>query len=399
MAARVFVVDAGEGSRFEVRKALASAGLELVGEAAPDSSMVVSAAVAAPDVVLYAVEAPGVARIQDITALREALPGTPIVVYSESADGDVERIAAAAGARSFLALPLEAASLRAAIDEAISTPEDLMAPPAEEVAPPAGPLGTLIAVYSSKGGAGKTTLAINLAVGLRLASRRPVALVGAPSDPGDLAVMMELDSTWTLRTLVGALADDPRTDPRAFMSAHASGVDVLAPAPGAIEGSSIEASSFACALESLQRAYDFVVVDLGVTLDAAALEALRMASVVLHVVTPSVVSVRGAARASSVMASHGIDLGGVRVVVNYIAPDRVSADAIEEMLGTTVYWTIPHDSNLHRNAEMGRAIDQSPRRGGAAGAILRLARQLAGLPPESRRALASLNVLALLQSL
>lgn len=398
MPVRVFVVDGDVISRFEVRKALAAAGLEVVGESAPDARLMTAVTAAAADVVLCSIDAPHSTHLNAIESLHTALPEVPVVAYSATPGAEAERQAAAAGARSIVAVPLEAALLRAVIDEALATPgaPHVLPPPGTTSSYDGQPPGALIAVYSSKGGSGKTTLALNLAVGLRMASGRSVALVAAPSDPGDLPIMMELDASRSIRSFVGALAEDPGTDPRPFLAQHGSGVAVLAPVPGALEGTTVEPAAFALALESLRRTYDFVVVDLGVTIDPLTVAALKSASLVLHVVTPSIVSVRGAARAAQVMVAQGVDPTLVRVVVNYIAPDRVSADTLEDMLGTSVYWTIPHDSNLHRNAELGRAIDQSPRRGGAAGAITRLARQLAGLPPESRRVLASLNVLALL---
>ncbi len=395
MPARVFVIDRDESSRLEARAAIAAAGLELAGESASSGSVAALAAYSvAPDALLVGMDSTP-AALQSLTSAAAHLPGTPVVVYSRVVDLDAESLARKSGADAYMTLPLEAPSLRTTIDAAVDTRAAAPAPALSEEATEST-TGDVIAVYASKGGSGNTTLALNLAIGIKLASHQSVALLAAPGHQGDLPLMMELDARTSLGTLVDALGGDPATDVRGFMTRHGSGVEVLPASPGGLEGVTVAPHSFELAIDAVRRAYDYVIVDLGVMLDATTLAALRRASTVLHVVTPGMVSLSRAAQAERLMATHGVDPTTTRIVVNYIAPDRVPAEVIEDALGMPVFWTIPHDANLHRNAEMGRAIDQSPRKGGAAGAITRLARQLAGVPVENRRLLATLNMLATL---
>lgn len=391
MTARVFVIDDNETSRLEARTALSAAGLELVGESkAGGHAAMLAASSCAPDAVLVRLDAAAPA-FESVASALAYLPGTPVVVYSTASD---EAGFPVLGSGASLAIPLEAGQLRRAIDAALeASKSEARAMPVPLGADPEA-AGTVIAVYSSKGGSGKTTLALNLAVGLRLASQESVALLAAPNDQGDLPHMMEVQARDTLDTLIAALETDAAADVRPFMSRHSSGVELLPAAPGALEGSTVDPDAFVRAIDAVSRRYAYVVLDLGVTLDATTLAALRRASTVLHLVTPSGVSLNRAAHADRVMTAHGVDSAQTRVVVNYVTPDRVPADRIEDALGVPVFWTIPHDANLHRNAEMGRAIDQSPRKGGAAGAITRLARQMAGVPLETKRLITTLNMLA-----
>ncbi|MCC6237137.1 MAG: AAA family ATPase [Dehalococcoidia bacterium] len=384
------MIDDNEASRLEARAALSAAGLELVGESEVGGrAAMLAASSCSPDAVLVRLDATA-PEFDSVASALAHLPGTPVVVYSTAAD---EADSPPPDGTASVGVPFEAAQLRRAIDAALDA--------ARTEARPASPHGsdpeaaaTVIAVYSSKGGSGKTTLALNLAVGLRLASQEPVALIAAPNDQGDLPHMMEVEARHTLSTLIAALDADPAADVRPFMSGHSSGVALLPAAPGAVEGSTVSPEAFVRAIDAVSRQFCFVVLDLGVTLDPTTLAALRRASTVLHLVTPSGVSLHRAAHADRVMAAQGVDAAQTRVVVNYVTPDRVPADRIEDALGVPVFWTIPHDANLHRNAEMGRAIDQSPRKGGAAGAITRLARQMAGVPVETKRIITTLNMLA-----
>ena len=107
--------------------------------------------------------------------------------------------------------------------------EAAAAPPA--AAAPSGPLGRVTTVFSTKGGSGKSVIAANLAVLLAKRSDRPVVVVDADLQFGDMAVMLALSPQ---RSIVDAVSSMDRLDEQLLRSLlvrdDRSGVYVL-PAP------------------------------------------------------------------------------------------------------------------------------------------------------------------------
>lgn len=78
-----------------------------------------------------------------------------------------------------------------------------------------GEPGEVLTVFSTKGGAGKSVLAVSLAVALAQRSERPVCLVDADLQFGDVAVMLKLTPHHTIVDVVSSL---DRLDPALLQS-------------------------------------------------------------------------------------------------------------------------------------------------------------------------------------
>jgi pilus assembly protein CpaE len=122
-------------------------------------------------------------------------------------------------------------------------------------------LGTLVTVFSAKGGCGKTTLATNLGAALADKGRREVCIVDLDLAFGDVAIALQLFPAHTLADTV-TLGDAPDSQAvNALLTPHSPGLTTLvAPVePGMAE--SIPATTVTGVLQVLKRMFDFVVVD------------------------------------------------------------------------------------------------------------------------------------------
>ena len=122
--------------------------------------------------------------------------------------------------------------------------------------------GEIITVFSTKGGAGKSMLATNLAVSLAQRSDKPVCLVDGDLQFGDVAVMLKLTPHHTIVDAVGSLDRMDAALLESLLVTHeASGLRVL-PAP--LEpafADQVGAPEMVSIVEHLRTFCSYVVVD------------------------------------------------------------------------------------------------------------------------------------------
>jgi pilus assembly protein CpaE len=125
-----------------------------------------------------------------------------------------------------------------------------------------GELGRVVTVFSTKGGAGKSVIAANLAVLLAQRSDRPVCLVDADLQFGDVAVMLKLAPQHTIVDAVAGLDRLDVTMLQSLLTVHqASGLNVLAAPLEPAFADQIGAAEMVKIVEVLRRFCSHVIVD------------------------------------------------------------------------------------------------------------------------------------------
>jgi pilus assembly protein CpaE len=177
-----------------------------------------------------------------------------------------------------------------------------------------------ILVTGSKGGVGTTTVALNLGVQLANATRKRVALVDLARPFGQISLMLDFEPRFTV---LDALERIERLDERLLSSMavrHKTGVEILAGplhAPMKTEQRlSVTIESLCRLVEIADRAYDFVVVDMGVVNAAEWAAVLREAQTILLVAEPSVLALGMIKRHIAAAAPAGVDCERIQIVIN-----------------------------------------------------------------------------------
>lgn len=120
--------------------------------------------------------------------------------------------------------------------------------------------GTLVTVFSAKGGCGKTTLSTNLGAALAKGGRHEVCVVDLDLAFGDVAIVLQLFPAHTIADLVGLGESLDASALTSLLTPHSPGLTTLvAPVePGTGE---IPPALVAAALRLLKEQFEFVVVD------------------------------------------------------------------------------------------------------------------------------------------
>ncbi|TAN32426.1 cyclic nucleotide-binding domain-containing protein [bacterium] len=241
--------------------------------------------------------------------------------------------------------------------------------------------GMVVAIYSVKGGSGKTSIAVNLAVSLGMKHRGECVLLDLGLPYNHAALVANLVPT-------GCVALSQRTGEgdrfeESLLSAclhHPSGAVVL---PGTLK---VEQSELVTpevvqrTLDVLEKTFSYVVVDLGVALTEVTLGVLERASRVLLVVTPELPALKDTTELLEVFEKVlKISAGNVSLVLNHPRPRPVvtRADA-ERVIGRPMEHEIVHDgARFDRAAVTGEVLVAGAPSSPPAKALQRLAGHVA----------------------
>lgn len=263
-------------------------------------------------------------------------PDVAIFVSTEAYEPDLLLRAMRAGVQEVLRRPLDRAALTAAVERvAALTARKSGTRVANQV----------VTVFSTKGGSGVSTIAANLALSLRRATRHEVALADLDYQSGDASFLLGLSPVRSLGDLVGL----PRLDSAGVQDVlmkHGSGVEVLSQPEQIDRVDGIDGHLVGNLLEILSATHELVVVDAPHVFNEIALEIFDRSSVILLVCGLNVPAVRASRRALDIF--HKLNYlatpDRVRLVINRYAGDgAVTVSQVEETLGQRVYATVAND--------------------------------------------------------
>jgi pilus assembly protein CpaE len=239
--------------------------------------------------------------------------------------------------------------------------------------------GEVLVVFGAKGGVGKTTLAVNLAVALGQESKQRVALVDLDTQLGDVGVMLDAVPE---HSIVDAAQMVDRLEPhliQTLMREDPHGIHVLAGPMRPQEGEFISAHHVAKIVEVMASTYDYVVIDTAPQFTDTVLPALEAATMLLLVTTPDVAALKNTKLALNVLKSCNNTTDKVKLVVtNAYADDGASQKDIETALEYPVFWVLPHDNAVAAAGKAGKPVVAFKPGSKMPQKVMELARSIAG---------------------
>jgi pilus assembly protein CpaE len=357
---RVLIVDDIAETRENVRKLLQfESDVEVVGAARSGKEGIQLCQELDPDVVLMDINMPDIDGIAATEQIRLKSPHIQIIILSVQGDQNYMRRAMLAGARDFLTKPPMGDELISAIRRAadVARAERAKGSPGRggsaaslmPVMSSPGALadGKLVTIYSSKGGVGTTTLAVNLAMALHNDDTR-VVLVDGNLQFGDVAVFVNEQGKNTLVEIAPRVDELDAEIVQDIMIKHeASGIHIL-PAPQRPEhAESVSAEQFAKILSLLRRLYAYIVIDTTPTLTDITLTAIDNSDAIVLVTTQEIPAIKSARLFLDLLQTMGVGREKIVFTMNKfdkriaITPQRVSENLKEEIVAV-----IPLDERI-----------------------------------------------------
>ena len=244
--------------------------------------------------------------------------------------------------------------------------------------------GQLVTVFSPKGGVGKTTLAVNLAVALTQGGSRTVCLVDLDLAFGDVAITLQLFPTRTIADAVHlesgldfAILEPLLTEYRGGLSALVAPVQ-----PDAKDA--IPASLVGRVLSMLKSHFDHVVVDTAPAFDEYVLQAVDETDDMLLITTLDVPTLKNVKVAVETLDLLNFPKAKRHLVLNR-ADDKVglTADKVESTLAMTVAAAIPTSTQVAHATNSGEPIVLAHPKHAVSQAVGKLALRLIAAGPDA----------------
>jgi pilus assembly protein CpaE len=282
--------------------------------------------------------------------MRLTRPSTGVVLVRDEVDAQTLREAMHAGVRDVLPLN-EADLIKAAVDRSYQLYVALRGPGG------AMHQGRIVTVFSPKGGVGKTTVSVNLALALADKGARKVCLVDLDLAFGDVAITLQLFPSHTIEHAIGSedAIDAPLLE--SLLTRHADSVMVLAAPNHPDVRERVSPMLVSRVLKALRESFDYIVVDTAPAFDEQTLTALDETDEIVILATLDVPTLKNVKVALETLEMLDIARDHRHLLLNR-ADDNVGlgADRVESILGMPVASMVETSMDIAAATNAGQPI-------------------------------------------
>jgi pilus assembly protein CpaE len=318
---------------------------EVIGEAENGLVAVEKAVKLQPDLVIMDVNMPMMNGIEATEKITLHCPKTAVLICSVQGERDYFRKAMAAGAKDYLVKPIST-------DQLLDSVQQIYAFERKRQAKVKGNFleehltqqSKTFAVVSSKGGVGKTTIAVNLATTAARLGKK-VCLLDLDLQFGDTAMFLSLSNL--RRNVYQMVRDSSEIDSEVlgnYLLEHESGVKVLAAPIRPEEGEYITAEHVTAIMETLSSMFQLVIVDTAPLTNDVFFSVLEHCDMAGLVSTPSLPILKNNHNMLKLLDSLGVEREKVKLLLNRCySKTGVKQRDVMDVLGGDLFWELPND--------------------------------------------------------
>jgi len=321
---KVLIVDDIAETRDHLTKLLAfEQTVEVAGAAGSGEEAITMAMDLRPDVVVMDINMPGMDGIAAAELISQRLPQVAIIMMSVHGEAEQMRRSLQAGAREFLVKPFSSDEFSETIKRVYEREEARRSQIAASM--PAGPVAIVpdpdiehqvIAIFSPKGGSGRTTIATNLAIAIKQETGARVALLDANLQFGDVGVLLNLNPK--TRSIVDAM-DGGELDSdlvESVLIEHSTGVRALLAPPSPEGADLVPPATLKQVVEHLRALHAYTIVDLAAGINDHSLAIMDMADQIVIMAALEITAIKNLRLFLEVADQLGYERSKLRIVMN-----------------------------------------------------------------------------------
>jgi len=275
--------------------------------------------------------------MQDFELVQKlVLSGAAREVFLTSARSEPEILlhALRSGAKEFFVQPLKADEVRATLERYS----------AQGAASRRN--GQVIYLIGSKGGVGTTTVAVNLAAGLRaISEENAVAVIDMNLLFGEVPLFLDVDPAFNWGEVAKNITRLDATYLMSVLTRHSSGIYVL-PSPSQLDRlHAATPDTVERLIRVMREEFDYIIVDGGQSIDDISLKIMELSNTILVLSILSLPCLINVRRLLETFKRLGFPREEqVRVVVNRFQKHAgITLKEAVEGIGRPIAWTIPND--------------------------------------------------------
>lgn len=347
--------------------------IKIVGEARNGLETIEKVRELQPHIVLMDINMPELDGLKAAETITKDFPNVQTVIMSIQSEQEYFRRAMKAGAKDFLVKPFSTNDLVDTIQNVfnrwIKDRPELMQEDQK---------ADIVTFFSTKGGVGRTTLAVNLAV--NLASRgKQVLLVDASLQFGDVAITLNQPVKRSISNLIEA-EEITIGEIEKNLVKHESGLDLLLAPKEPAMAEAIKSEHLISIIEHARHSYHYIVFDLPPSITEKELTILDKSDLVLLVATLEISSLKNTKLCLKTFSDINFDMAKIKLILNKEIPNvGIGKADLEAGLSIPVYATVPMESEIaQRSLNHGEAFVAKAPNSAIAKSIIGMADRILG---------------------
>jgi pilus assembly protein CpaE len=344
---KILIADDIEETRKVIKKLLnlEKELFEVVGEAGDGEQVLELIPKVKPDVVLMDINMPLLNGLEATEKITSEFPSIIVIIMSVQTENEYLKKAMFHGAKEYINKPFNYDSLVNTIKATYEKHRERQTK--KETGTENTANTNIMAFFSSKGGVGKSILALNSAVILSRETNKKVLLLDMDLQFGDIALLV---NQYNHKTIMDAIDDGQIASyegMKNYLYKYNENLDILF-APGRPEAAEyINKDIIEKMMNIIKPYYDFIIIDTGVNFNDSTLYILDAAQTILYVSTMEIVALKNTKLGFRVMDSLGYDKEKVKLVINRGAKGYgINKGDVENLFKNNILTVIPDEEKL-----------------------------------------------------